>query len=169
MFNSSEFRQELLQSGFDLKDYIYKDERIFSSRVYDEYKACFELFDYILNGLLFDFSCRTFESNEELANYINKYKLYIIFGYLDKSNNTISSLKEYEGKEPDEKFNELLQKYLKEKNMALKLAKVLLERSEKKSDDETFKELYDIYASTLKKQKQLPIPDEYLKSKEHQL
>ena len=122
-----------------------------------------------MNGLLFDFSCRTFESNEELANYINKYKLYIIFGYLDKSNNTISSLKEYEGKEPDEKFNELLQKYLKEKNMALKLAKVLLERSEKKSDDETFKELYDIYASTLKKQKQLPIPDEYLKSKEHQL
>ena len=46
IFASNEFREELKEAGYDLEDYIYKDERLFPSRVYDEYKACFELFDY---------------------------------------------------------------------------------------------------------------------------
>lgn len=168
IFNSTEFRQELYQFGFDLKDYEYKDERIFPSRVYDEYKACFELFDYIMNGALFDFSCKTFESNEDLTDYINKYKLHLIFGYLEKSNNSLWALKKYEGRDSDEKFIELLQKYLKDKDISLNLVKVCLDLYGKSGDDKLFQELYDAYASTLKKQKQLPIPDEYLKSGKQQ-
>ena len=66
IFMQPEFRTELFNLGYDLKDYIYKDERIFPSRSYDEYKACFELFDYIMDGELFEFSCITFNSNQEL-------------------------------------------------------------------------------------------------------
>lgn len=79
IFESIEFRQELYQSGYDLQDFVYKDERIFPSRVYDEYKACLELYG-------------------------------------------------------------------------------------KNDDDLLFQQLFDTYASTLKKQKQLPIPNEYLKN-----
>ena len=64
--------KELFNLGYDLKDYIYKDERIFPSRSYDEYKACFELFDYIMDGELFKFSCVSFSSNQELLSFINE-------------------------------------------------------------------------------------------------
>ena len=169
IFKSKEFRQELLESGYDLKDYVYKDERIFPSRIYDEYKACFELFDYIMNGALFDFSCMTFKTNEEFVNYINNKKITTIFGYLDKSNDSLWDLKEYEGKEWTEEFNKLLEKYLKEKETSKNLAIACLNLFGKSENDKKFQELYDIYASTLTKQKQLPIPKEYIKSKEHEL
>ena len=169
IFASPEFRQELLASGYDLKDYIYKDERLFPSRIYDEYKACFELFDYIMNGTLFDFSCMSFHSNKDLANYINKHRLNIIFEHLDRSNDILWQLKKYEGKEYDEKFEELLKQYLKAKDTSLNLANVCLELYGKKEDDKEFQQLYDTYAQTLNKQKQLPIPKEYLKNNEHTL
>ena len=60
MFLSKEFRNELKEAGYDLKDYIYKDERLFPSRVYDEYKACFELFDYMMDGLYLIFPVEHF-------------------------------------------------------------------------------------------------------------
>ena len=169
IFASPEFRQELLESGYDLKDYIYKDERLFPSRIYDEYKACFELFDYIMDGTLFDFSCMSFHSNEELINYINKHRLNIIFEHLDRSNDLLWELKKYEGKEYDEKFEELLKQYLEAKDTSLNLAKVCLGLYGKSEDDKEFQQLYDIYTQILNKQKQLPIPKEYLKTKEHKL
>lgn len=169
IFASPEFRQELLASGYDLKDYIYKDERLFPSRIYDEYKACFELFDYIMNGALFDFSCMSFTSNEDLINYLNKHRLNIIFEHLDRSNDLLWSLKKYEGREYDEEFEELLKQYLEAKETSLDLAKVCLELYGKAEDDKKFQELYDVYAKTLNKQKELPIPSKYLKSEEHQL
>lgn len=169
IFESSEFRQELYQSGYDLQDFVYKDERIFPSRVYDEYKACFELFDYIMDGALFDFSCMSFESNEDFVNYINKYKLNIIFEHLDKSNDALWALKGYEGKEWNENFSKLLQQYIEHKDTSLNLSKVCLELYGKSEDNPLFQQLYDVYASTLKKQKQLPIPNEYLKNESQQL
>ena len=169
IFASPEFRQELLESGYDLKDYIYKDERIFQSRIYDEYKACFELFDYIMNDTLFEFSCMSFHSNEDLANYINKHRLNIIFEHLDRSNDLLWQLKKYEGKEYDEEFEEILKQYLEAKDTSLNLAKVCLELYGKKEDDKEFQRLYDNYTQTLNKQKQLPIPKEYLKNNEHTL
>ena len=169
IFASPEFRKELLESGYDLKDYIYKDERIFPSRIYDEYKACFELFDYIMNGALFDFSCKSFHSNEDLVKYINKHRLNIIFEHLDKSNDLLWNLKKYEGKEYDEKFEELLKQYIEAKETSLNLAKVCLELYGKKEDDKEYQQLYDTYTQTLNKQKQLPIPKAYLQNKEHKL
>ena len=163
IFESQEFRKELLDSGYDLKDFVYKDERIFPSRVYDEYKACFELFDYIMGGALFDFSCMTFNKNEEFLNHINKYKLITIFGHLDKSNDSLWKLKVYEGKEWDEEFNKLLNEYLEYKKTSLSLAEILLDLYGKSIDDSAFQKLFDIYATTLNKQKQLPIPTEYKK------
>lgn len=168
IFESFEFRQELYQSGYDLQDFIYKDERIFPSRVYDEYKACFELFDYVMDGALFDFSCMSFETNEEFVNYINKYKLNVIFQYLDKSNDALWALKGYEEKEWDEDFDKLFQQYIDFKDTSLNLSKVCLEFYGKNEDDESFKLLFDIYASVLKKQKQLPIQNEYLKNESPQ-
>ena len=169
IFASHEFRQELLESGYDLKDYIYKDERLFPSRIYDEYKACFELFDYIMNGELSNFSCMTFSSNEDFANYINKHKLNIIFNYLDKSNDLLWNLKIYEGKEYDEEFNQILKKYIEAKEISLNLSKACLELYGKTEDDKKFQELYDTYTSTLKKQKQLPISNEYPKNNQQKL
>ena len=57
---------EIVKEKYDLKDYVYKDKRLFPSRVYDEYKACFELFDYVMNGALFDLSkgCYDYYDNE---------------------------------------------------------------------------------------------------------
>lgn len=164
IFESKEFREELQEDGYDLEDYVYKDERIFPSRVYDEYKACFELFDYIMDGALFDFSCISFETNEDFLNYINKHKLTLIFQYLDKSNDSLWKLKNYEGKAKDDKFISLLEMYLNEKSNALNLAHVCLELYGKSEDDEKFQQLYDTYASTLEKQKTMPIPEEYLKN-----
>lgn len=168
IFESPEFREELKESGYDLQDFVYKDERIFPSRVYDEYKACFELFDYIMDGALFDFSCMSFKTNEDLVNYINKCRLNIIFGHLDKSNDALWALKGYEGKEWDENFDKLLQQYIELKDTSLNLSKVCLDFYGKTGDDPLFQQLFDTYASTIKKQKQLPIPNEYLNNESPQ-
>jgi len=111
IFMSQEFREDLKAVGYDLEDYVYKDERLFPSRVYDEYKACFELFDYIMDGQLFDFSCKKYETNEEMIADINRYRLNTIFEYLDKSNDALWKLKKFEGKESSEEFQSLLEEY----------------------------------------------------------
>ena len=169
IFESKEFRKELLESGYDLQDFNYKDERLFPSRIYDEYKACFELFDYIMDGALFDFSCMSFNSNEELVNYIKKYRLNIIFEHLDKSNDALWDLKEYEGKKYNDDFCNLLSQYIECKNTSLNLSKVCLEFYGKKDDDLIFQQLLNIYTSSLQRQKQLPIPNEYLKNESQYL
>ena len=89
IFNSNEFRQDLLNKGYDLEDYVYKDERLFVSRIYDDYKACFELFDYVMNGKLFEFSCMTFNSNEEFIKFVNENKLKTIFSIIDEANEAL--------------------------------------------------------------------------------
>lgn len=165
IFSSQEFRQELKEAGYDLQNYEYKDERLFPSRIYDEYKACFELFDYIMNGALFEFSCISFNSNEELVNYINQYKLNIIFSHLDKSNDYFWLLKPYEGKKWSEKFNEILIKYQEHKENSLNLATICLDIYGKTEKDEHFIELYNTYKETLSKQKTLPLGDEFTENK----
>ena len=164
IFSSKEYRQELLDIGYDLKDYKYKDKRLFPSRVYDEYKACFELFDYIMDGALFNFSCMRFNNNNDFVNYINEHKLINIFQYLDKSNEALWNLKEYENQEWNEDFNQKLEQYLEQKDHSLQLAHTLQELYGKSTDDKEFQRLYDIYANILNKQELLPIPEYYLKT-----
>ncbi|MBR3117055.1 MAG: hypothetical protein IKF36_04200 [Bacilli bacterium] len=163
IFESKEFREELLLAGYDLKDYIYKDERLFPSRVYDEYRACFELFDYIMDGKLFDFSIKKYDSNKELSTFVNENNLIRILGYLDKSNEALWSLKRYEGKEADEEYKQLLSKYKELKKVALELAPVLMESYGKDLDDPKYKELLEVYANAFKKQKTLPVSSNELK------
>ena len=165
IFSSPEFRQELLQEGYDLQDYEYKDERLFPSRIYDEYRTCFELFDYIMDGALFDFSCISFNTNEELVKYINEYKLNTIFSYLDKSNDYFWLLKPFEGKAWSKEFDEIVTKYQEYKEISLNLAIILLEMYNK-TEDETFKILYDTYSKTLEKQKTLPLNDKIKANKQ---
>ena len=167
IFDSQEFRKELYQIGYDLKDYKHKDERLFPSRIYDEYKACFELFDYIMDGSLSNFACTQFKSNQEILDYINKNRIITFYNYLDKSNELLWDLKDYEEKEYDEQFDELLNQYLKAKNTSLNLAKKCIEIYGKSSDDKELQKLYDEYAKTLSKQKLLPLPNEYLNKKQY--
>ena len=162
IFASNEFREELKEAGYDLEDYIYKDERLFPSRVYDEYKACFELFDYIMDGALFDFSCKTFSSNEEILEFIDKNRLNVIFGCLDKSNEALWNLKKYEGKNRDEEFDKLLQVYNENKALSVDLSSLLL-GFYNKEEDLTYQQLLDTYKNTLEKQKLLPLEGSYSK------
>lgn len=166
IFESEEFRDELSNFGYDLGDYVYKDERLFPSRIYDEFRACFELFDYIMDGNLFDFSCRTFKSNEEMSEYINENKFNVIFGYIDKSNDALWKLKPYEGKEWNEKFDKLLKEYLSYKDTVINLSHVLLDMYGKNDEDSRYKELLEKYVNTINLQRELPIPEGYLKKDE---
>ena len=163
IFASNEFRDELKKAGYDLEDYIYKDERLFPSRVYDEYKACFELFDYIMDGALFDFSCKTFSSNEEILEFIDKNRLNVIFGCLDKSNEALWDFKKYEGKNRDEEFDKLLQVYNENKELSVDLSLLLLELYNKTPNDLIYQQLLDTYKNTLEKQKLLPLEESYSK------
>ena len=164
--SSPEFRQELKNFGYDLKDYEYKDERLFPSRIYDEYKACFELFDYIMDGKLFEFSCMTFNSNEELETYIKTNRLEIIFFHLDKSNDALWALKKYEGKEWSKEFEELLNNYQQHKNNSLLVAEVCAEWFGKSKTDQKYQELYEIYSKTLDKQKTFPSNAKFTQNKQ---
>ncbi len=157
IFAAKEFREELMSCGYDLEDYVYKDERLFSSRVYDEYKACFELADYIMDGELFNFACRKYETNEEIFADINKYKLNIMYEYFDKSNDALWALKRYEGKDVSEEFQELLEDYKSKKEIAINMMYALADVMGKSYEDEKFLELLDVYESVLDRQKLLPI------------
>lgn len=162
IFQSKEFRQELKDEGYDLKDYEYKDIRLFPSRIYDEFKACFELFDYLMDGKLFEFSCKPFSSNEEIIKFINDNKLNIIFPYLDKSNDALWKLKKYENKPTDETFEELFMDYQNKKNMSLLLAEELLELYQKERNPH-YNKLLSTYEDTIKHQSLLQIPKDTIK------
>lgn len=163
IFESNEFRNELKEKGYDLKDYIYKDERLFKSRMYDEFKACFELFDYIMDGRLFEFSCISFKSNEEFANYINKYKIINIFKIIDDCNETLWKLKPYEEQDYTSFVGNVIQDYLEKKDKVIDLAYCCASINNKSTNDQKFIDLVNTYKSTLSKQKLLPIPRNYLK------
>lgn len=157
IFLSPEFREELKSNDYDLKDYLYKDKRLFPSRIYDEYKSCFELFNYIMDNELYEFSCMKFESENELINYINNKKLKIIFEILDKSNNALWELKKYEFKLADEKFEKLLSDYKLLKDNSINLAYALLTFYKKSDQDPKFNDLLEKYVSMINEQNALPI------------
>lgn len=73
------FREEIRLAGCDLEDFVYKDSRLFSSRVYDEFRDCFKLFDAILDGKLFEFACMEREDNVDYINFINENRIYLIY------------------------------------------------------------------------------------------
>ena len=152
-----------MQNGYNLQNFIYKDERIFSSRVYDEYKACFELFDYIMDGDLFDFACQTFSSNQDMVDFINNKKINIIYSVLDKSNDALWNLKKFEDKEPTDEFLTALDDYNNKKQTSIAFADELMDFLGKSCDDKKYLELIDIYNATLQKQKLLPLPEKQSK------
>ena len=164
IFESSEFREELFDASYDLGDYVYKDKRLFPSRIYDEYKACFELFDYLMDGALFEFSCKAFETNEELIDFINRYNLNNIFSILDLSNDSLYELKVFEGKEMDSLFIEKLDNYVANKKNSLMVASIMAEDNNK-IESSQYKRLLDNYTDILNSQVLLPIPDSYLDNK----
>lgn len=161
IFSSLKFHQELLAYGYDLQDYHYKDERLFPSRIYDEYKSCFVLFDEIMKGKLFDFSCQKYDTNEELMNDINKYKINVIFASIDQSNNALWQLKKYEGKSRNDEFDVLFKDYLSKKDVVLELAHILMEINGTEKTPKIDKLLMD-YKNCLKKQSLLPLTLEEL-------
>lgn len=120
-----------------------------------------------MDGTLFDFSCRTFSTNEELVSFINKHKLNIIFGFLDKSNDALWELKKFEGCSRTIEFDALLNDYLEKKSTVLNLAPVVLEMYNKQEEDLIYQQLMDTYKNTLDKQKTLPISEEEKQGKSH--
>lgn len=81
-----------------------------------------------MDGKLFEFSCMTFNSNQELLSFIDNCRLKTIFSCLDKSNNLFSKMKEYEGKDKSELFEDLLNEYLQNKEVSLTLADMLIKK-----------------------------------------
>ena len=66
-------------------------------------------------------------------------------------------MKEYEGKDKSELFDELLNEYLQAKDVSLTLADMLMEIYKKDKNDLKYQELLETYKNTLTKQKLLPI------------
>lgn len=120
----------------------------------------------MMDGALFDFSCQTFSTNEELITFINKHKLNIIFGFLDKSNDALWELKKFEGCSRTIEFDTLLNDYLEKKSTALNLASVVLEMYNKQ-EDLMYQQLMNTYKNTLQMQKTLPISEKEKKRKSH--
>ena len=125
IFSDLTFREEIKLAGCDLGDYVYKDNRLFPSRVYDEFRDCFQLFNEIMNGKLFEFACMDKDSDEEYINFINKNRIHTIFGFIDKTLESLWKLKKYENNERDSQFDLLLSEYFKNKNELLMVADIL--------------------------------------------
>lgn len=159
IFNDSIFREEIKLIGYDLEDYYYKDKRLFSSRVYDEFRDCFQLFDEILGGKLFEFACMESESNEEIVSFINKNRINIIYNYIDKTLESLWELKKYENMDRDDKFEELVGDYFANKNELLMVADILAEGSNNK---DKINELMGKYADMTKFAGTIPFNDKEL-------
>lgn len=158
MWASPEFRKEMSILGFDLKDYQYKDPRLFPSRSYDEYKAGFELFDYVSLGAITDFACKSFPTNGDMLEFIEDTGLDSIYYSLDQSDRAFSDLKIFEGKPSSPKFVFQLKRYQMLKKATLKLAKFCADVS-RVSETPEYKKLYEAYSNTLSLQKLLPLND----------
>lgn len=122
------FRDEIKANGCDLGDYVYKDSRLFSSRIYDEFKDCFILFDEIMSGKLFEFAFMNKDCDEEYVSFINENRLHIIYGYIDKTLESLWKLKRYEVVERDEEFDLLVNDYFRNKEELLMVVDILSEK-----------------------------------------
>lgn len=132
IFSDPTFREEIKLSGCDLGDYVYKDNRLFTSRVYDEFRDCFQLFNEIMNGKLFEFACMDKDTDEEYIDFINKNRIHTIFGFIDKTLESLWALKKYENIERDSQFDLLLGEYFKNKNELLMVSDILTEGANNK-------------------------------------
>ena len=159
IFASSEFRQELLEKGYDLKDYVYKDERLFPSRIYDEFKACYELLNKVFAGKLFEFACTNYNSIEEIRNFLSDNRLTNIIYRVDDCNEAMVVLKEFEGKERNIRFKIYAEEFLEAKKRVIKLIKEYAELNNL-TDDEEYQKLLNSYINTIKNQPLLPFSDE---------
>ena len=163
IFASSEFREQIKQAGYDLQDYQYKDERLFPSRIYDEYKACYELFNFLTDGAIYDFAVKRFRKDKDIVDFVLKYNLGKIYMKTDKVNDTIWDLKPYEGKAADDEFREILNSYTESKKQVIDYALELKKAKEQTSnfDYDEFDRLLNNYKKIIEKQKELPIPESY--------
>lgn len=132
IFSDPVFREEIRLAGCDLKDYIYKDKRLFPSRIYDEFRDCFKLFNEIMEGRLFEFACMYKEDDNELMEFIINNRINIVFKFIDKTLESLWCLKKYENKERDEEFNLLVNKYLENKSELLEVADILTKETANK-------------------------------------
>ena len=159
IYNSSDFREELLKSGYDLEDYVYKDERIFPSRVYDEFKISFQLFDELTNGSISNFVYTKFDDLESISNYLFDNDFFNIFHFVDAANDALWQLKRYEDKPRDENFTLLAKDYLEKKDYVISEAYKLLDNCKEK---EKIEELINEYKGSIKKFKNLPFTSDEL-------
>lgn len=127
IFQDRLFREEIALNGCDLGDYVYKDKRLFSSRVYDEFRDCFVLFNEIMGGKLFKFAFMNKDSDEEYVSFINENRLYVIYQYIDKTLESLWKLKKYETNARDEKFDLLVNDYFSHKEELLMVVDILSE------------------------------------------
>lgn len=155
IFENDLFLSELEDNGYMLGECVYKDPRLFPSRIYDEFKASFELFDYLLNGKLFAFSCKTYSNNQDIVSFINNNNYWAISKHLDKSNDALWQLKKYEGKPNSPEFEKDFLDYEQKKQQVLMLADLLYEEMDSKLKNDTkyqeLKRTYEecIYTNTL--------------------
>lgn len=163
IFKQEEFRKELKEIGYDLGDYVYKDKRLFPSRMYDEYQKMFVLYDYIFHGELFPFCYSDFKNDSELLNYIRTNKLEMFLPVMDECSIAFSLLKEYEGKESDERFLKLFADYLEKRKAFLLCTEEMCELERVSLDDPKYIELLSSYLDNLSTQELLPLPSEFRK------
>jgi len=158
IFEDEDFINELADNGYLVGGCTYKDERLFPSRIYDEYKACFELFDYLFGGELFTFSCKTYSNNQEIIDFVNRTKYFTISKFLDESNDALWALKGYEGKPGDSEFEKAFVNYDQKKRKVLLLADLLYEQMDLSlKDDAKYQELKRTYAECIYKNILLPL------------
>jgi len=159
IFSDPVFREEIRLAGCDLGDYVYKDKRLFSSRIYDEFRHCFQLFNEIMDGKLFEFACMFKENNNELLKFIINSRIDNLFKFVDKTLESLWCLKKYENKERDENFELLATQYLENKSELLKVADFLTKEDANK---EKINILRSIFADMTKFKGTLPFTDKEL-------
>ena len=146
IFEDETFINELADNGILIGGCEYRDQRLFPSRIYDEFRICFELFDFLLNGELFTFSCTTYPSNREIIDFINRTNYFVISKYLDHSNDALWALKKYEGQPSSKEFEKDFLSYTNSKGAVLALADELYRQMPNKpQNDSKYKELRKAY------------------------
>ena len=85
-----------------------------------------------MNGKLFEFACMDRDTDEEFLDFINKNRIHTIFGFVDKTLESLWKLKKYENTERDSQFDLLSGGYFKNKNELLMVADILTEGANNK-------------------------------------